>query len=165
METKASTPGPDGRRPRRSRSRARTPTSSQLFVAAQKGQDARVRALLAAGADKDLVNNNGATSLLVAAWNGHDAVVRVLLDAGADKDLAMKDGATPVLVAAHKGHDAVVRTLLDAGITEETLKAWTVDPRVPMPDGTQGSLFDALEDLDLAACIEKAKAIAVAKPA
>ena len=38
-----------------------------------------------------------------------------------------------------------------------------VDPRVPMPDGKEGSLFDALEDLDLDACIEKAKAIAAVK--
>ena len=60
--------------------------------------------------------------------------------------------------------DPFGKALLDAGIKEETLKAWTVDPRVPMPDGADGSLFDALEDLDLDACIEKAKAIAAVPP-
>jgi len=61
--------------------------------------------------------------------------------------------------------DPFGKTLLDAGIAEATLKAWTVDPRVPMPDGKAGSLFDALEDLDLSACVEKAKAIAACPPA
>ena len=44
-----------------------------------------MRALLDAGADKDLADNIGATPLLIAARKGHDAVVRALLDAGADK--------------------------------------------------------------------------------
>jgi len=61
--------------------------------------------------------------------------------------------------------DPFGKKLLDAGIKEETLKAWTVDPRVPMPDGKEGSLFDALEDLDLDACVKKAVEIASVKPA
>jgi len=61
--------------------------------------------------------------------------------------------------------DAFGKTLLEAGIAEETLRAWTVDPRVPMPDGTEGSLFDALEDLDLSECVSKAVAISKAKSA
>jgi len=61
--------------------------------------------------------------------------------------------------------DAFGKMLLDAGIAEATLKAWTVDPRVPMPDGSTGSLFDALEDLDLADCVSKAVAISKATPA
>ena len=59
--------------------------------------------------------------------------------------------------------DAFGKALLDAGIDEATIKAWTVDPRVPMPDGSTGSLFDALEDLDLADCV--AKAVAISKAA
>ena len=56
--------------------------------------------------------------------------------------------------------DPFGKKLLAAGIPAETLTKWSVDPRVPMPDGSTGSLFDALEDLDLAECIEKAVAIA-----
>ena len=52
--------------------------------------------------------------------------------------------------------DAFGKKMLDAGISEETIKKWSVDPRVPMPDGSSGSIFDALEDLDLADCIAKA---------
>ena len=59
--------------------------ATPLFVAAQQGHDAVVRALLDAGADKDLADNDGATPLFVAAENGHGAIVRALLDASADK--------------------------------------------------------------------------------
>ena len=50
--------------------------------------------------------------------------------------------------------------LLAAGIPASTLSEWSVDPRVPMPGGGVGSLFDALEDLDLEECVAKAMEIA-----
>jgi len=60
--------------------------------------------------------------------------------------------------------DAFGKKLLEAGISEETIKAWTVDPQVPLPEDKKGSLFDALEDLDLRECVAKAVAIAAVKP-
>jgi len=38
----------------------------------------------------------------------------------------------------------------------ETIKAWSVDPQVPLPGGSKGSIFDALEDLDVQDCLGKA---------
>ena len=73
--------------------------TTPLYIAAFHGHDAIVRALLGAGADKDLAKNNGDTPLFIAAGFGHDAIVRALLDAGADKDLATNDGATPLFIA------------------------------------------------------------------
>lgn len=32
---------------------------------------------------------------------------------------------------------------------------WSVDPRVTQVDGSLGSVFDALEDLDVDACLAK----------
>ena len=90
------------------------PRGAAVHAAARKGDDAVVRALLDAGADKDL-KVNGCTPLYFAATKGYDTVVRTLLDAGADKDLANNDGATSLYTAAHRGYDAVVRALLDAG--------------------------------------------------
>ena len=49
---------------------------------------------------------------------------------------------------------AFAAALIAGGVSEATLKAWSVDPRVPLPDGGEGSVFDALEDLDAPACYE-----------
>ena len=51
--------------------------------------------------------------------------------------------------------DAFGKALLDAGLTEDTIKAWSVDPRVKQPDGEMGSVFDALEDTDVDECLKK----------
>ena len=57
-----------------------------LVMAALGGNDAWVRALLAAGTDPDIADGNGWTVLGSAAGRGHDAIVDRLLQAGADVD-------------------------------------------------------------------------------
>lgn len=37
----------------------------------------------------------------------------------------------------------------------ETIEEWCVDPRITLPDGSMGSVFDALEDMDAADCLKK----------
>lgn len=49
--------------------------------------------------------------------------------------------------------------LIAAGVPESVILDWSVDPQV-MVDGKKGSLFDALEDMDSAACIDKCVSIA-----
>ena len=56
--------------------------------------------------------------------------------------------------------DPFGKALLDAGIPEEWITAGMVDPQVPLGDGKNGSLFDAVEDMDTVACIEKLKELA-----
>ena len=78
-----------------------------------------VRALLSAGADKDLADNSGVTPLCIAAHDGHVSIVRALLDAGADKSIATNNGNTPMSLAAERAfdnsrHAAVFLALLDA---------------------------------------------------
>lgn len=56
--------------------------------------------------------------------------------------------------------DSYCKALLDAGVKEETIKSWSVDPQVQIDSsGKKGSIFDALEDMDAQACIEKLKAL------
>jgi len=58
--------------------------------------------------------------------------------------------------------DKFGKKLIEAGVDAATIKAWSVDPVVPYPEGMgkpKGSLFDALEDTDADACIEKCKAL------
>merc|ERR1719324_2106739 len=40
------------------------------------------------------------------------------------------------------------------------IKSWSVDPQVTVEEGKQGSIFDALEDMDADACIAKSVALA-----
>mmetsp|Transcript_51605 Transcript_51605/g.165212 ORF Transcript_51605/g.165212 Transcript_51605/m.165212 type:complete len:332 (-) Transcript_51605:288-1283(-) len=55
--------------------------------------------------------------------------------------------------------DAYCKALVRAGVKEAVINAWSVDPQVKLEGGKKGSLFDALEDLDAGACLEKAKAL------
>merc|ERR1712072_470166 len=44
--------------------------------------------------------------------------------------------------------------MLEAGISAETIKAWSVDPQVTLPEGDKkGSLFDAVEDTNADDCL------------
>ena len=61
------------------------------------------------------------------------------------------------------------QVLLEKGIPEATVKAWSSDPQVKYDAETakdtgkeKGSIFDALEDLDFAACVDKCVAISSA---
>jgi nucleoside diphosphate kinase len=58
--------------------------------------------------------------------------------------------------------DEFAQILVSKGIPADTIKAWSVDPQVKYPAGSEkekGSLFDAVEDMDLDACVEKLVAI------
>lgn len=51
--------------------------------------------------------------------------------------------------------DSFGKALLKAGLSQKTIQEWSVDPRVKQPDGSLGSVFDALEDLDAQDCLSK----------
>jgi len=51
--------------------------------------------------------------------------------------------------------DAFGAALIDAGLSKETIEAWSVDPRVNLPGGGMGSVFDHLEDSDADECLAK----------
>lgn len=51
--------------------------------------------------------------------------------------------------------DAFGQALVKAGLSVTTIEEWSVDPRVNMPDGSMGSVFDALEDMDVGDCLAK----------
>jgi len=51
--------------------------------------------------------------------------------------------------------DAFGKALLDGGLKMETIDAWSVDPRIDLPGDEKGSIFDALEDMDVQDCLDK----------
>ena len=51
--------------------------------------------------------------------------------------------------------DSFGKALISSGVSRKTIADWSVDPRVNLPDGEKGSVFDALEDMDVDACLSK----------
>ncbi|HYP52429.1 MAG TPA: ankyrin repeat domain-containing protein [Pyrinomonadaceae bacterium] len=92
------------------------PAGSQLTRAAERGDAAELRALIAAGADVN-ERDNGYTPLMFAARSGSDEAVRVLLDAGADPNARACDsnGWTPLIHAIHKRRREAARALVERG--------------------------------------------------
>ncbi|KAJ1491200.1 ankyrin repeat-containing domain protein [Baffinella frigidus] len=91
-----------------------------LHEAVSRGDEAGVKALLAAGADKDGKNSGNQSPLHQAVSNGRIDVVRLLLSAGANTEAKDNNGWTPLHDAAGRGvrgnsNLELVQVLLGAG--------------------------------------------------
>lgn len=102
--------------------------SIDLWAAAGLGEVAKVRELLAAGADSLNGTGGGDAPLSVAAFRGHAEVVRVLLAAGANPDAVrqievagepFQETGLPMWLAANRGYLDVVHALLAGGAKAE----------------------------------------------
>lgn len=96
--------------------RGQEPTSP-LTVAAERGDAAQVRKLIAAGADLNARDESGYTALTWAARNGSTEVAEALIEARADlnaRDCAA-NGWTPLIHAIHKNNNEMARLLIDRG--------------------------------------------------
>ena len=87
-----------------------------LFEWTRHGNPAVVQALLAAGADPNVRNDNGDTLVhLAAQYNENPAVIQALLAAGADPNVHGWGNATPLHRAAANENLTVIEALLAAG--------------------------------------------------
>jgi ankyrin repeat protein len=91
-----------------------------LIAAAHLGHVEVVRALIAAGAPLDHVNNLGWTALIESIVLGdggarHTETLRALAEAGANVNLPDREGRTPLALARARGHAAMVKVLERAG--------------------------------------------------
>ncbi|HSD25766.1 MAG TPA: ankyrin repeat domain-containing protein [Vicinamibacteria bacterium] len=85
--------------------------SRKLAAAVERGDAARVVALVRQGADPDAAERSGWTALHLAAETGDVTLARVLLDAGADPDLRSRARGTPLDVAERAGRSEIARLL------------------------------------------------------
>ncbi|MGV9696976.1 ankyrin repeat domain-containing protein [Streptomyces sp. NPDC003470] len=102
----------------------------RLVGAVRAGDAGAVRALLGAGADPDVVGDDG-LPVLCAAVAAYDAgVADALVEGGADPDRALPDGTTPLWRAVDGGSPAVVTAVLGR------------EPRLRLPAETRERLLD-----------------------
>jgi hypothetical protein len=97
---------------------------TRVMHAAQAGNVARLRWLLARGARLELQDWSGRTALMWASWMGRLGAVRELLTWGAAVDAAENDGATPLFAASQNNHLKVVRKLLARGAAVDAAMKW-----------------------------------------
>ena len=89
-------------------------------VEAAKDQDrATLRALIAADADVNLPQADGATALHWATYRDDAVMVELLLSAGADANAVNDLGVAPLLLACQNGNGDLVAMLLQAGADGE----------------------------------------------
>ena len=86
-----------------------------LVAAVRTGDLAAARDLIAADADPDAPQGDGATALHWAAHRGDVEAAGLLVEAGADVNAANTLGATPLWLAARNGSAPLVGMLLEAG--------------------------------------------------
>ncbi len=97
--------------------RALPPEPAELLLHAAEGGDAaRVRELLAAGVPVGVSVRYGETPLTVAVAGGHADAARVLLEAGADPHARDAEGGTLLHTAAWAESPEMVRFLLGRGL-------------------------------------------------
>ena len=88
---------------------------SPVADAAQRGDKAGVRALIAKKADVNAPQNDGGTALHWAAFRGDLELAEILLRAGANPKAANREGSTPLWLAAINGQAPMIQALLKAG--------------------------------------------------
>ena len=96
-----------------------------LADAAEKSDQAGVRALIAQSVDVNQAQVDGMTALHWAVYLDELETARLLIDARADVKAANRYGVTPLSLACTNGDEAMVELLLEAG----------ADPNAPLPGG------------------------------
>lgn len=123
--------------------------STELFNAAQAGDLDQVTALLQAGTDCNVCNEEGTTALMFAAGNGHQAIVEVLVEAGADVNTKDALGWTALMKAIfnyelNRGFPEIVSKLIEAGAEFETQIAYGTRPLMLAAGYGQAGVIDVL---------------------
>ena len=68
-----------------------------------------IKALIDAGADVNVKDNNGTTALMYAVYYGNTEIVKTLIAAGADVNAKDNNGFTTLISAANEGNTEIVR--------------------------------------------------------
>jgi ankyrin repeat protein len=105
-----------------------TPGDQALATAVAANKPARIRALLAEGADAQASGERGLTLLSWAIFNHAPEALAPLIEAGADPARGDASGKTAVHDAAQAEQSVFLARLLDAGASPDTRNTITQEP-------------------------------------
>jgi len=88
---------------------------SEIATAAERGDLAAVRDLIAKKADVNAAQPDGATALHWAVYRNNAEMADLLLRAGASPKVASRDGISPLYMASLYGNAGIVNSLIKAG--------------------------------------------------
>src|ERR1041384_6598313 len=88
---------------------------SEIASAAERGDLAAIRALIAKKVDVNAAQPDGATALHWAVYRNSAEMADVLLRAGAKAQVTNKDGISPLYMAALYGNPTIVNSLIKSG--------------------------------------------------
>jgi uncharacterized protein len=88
---------------------------SDVADAAMRGDKVAVRKLIAAKADVNAAQADGATALHWAVYRGDRELVTELIRAGANPKAANREGSTPMWLASVNGDAVIIASLLEGG--------------------------------------------------
>jgi ankyrin repeat protein len=91
------------------------PVKSEIADAAQRGDVAGVRALIAKKVNVSAPQNDGSTALHWAVQRGNVELINLLVRAGANVKAATREGVTPLWLASVNGDATALGALLEAG--------------------------------------------------
>ena len=86
------------------------------------GHTEAIRALIAAHANIEALDDDQSTPLHLAALNGHTEAIKALLEAHANIEALDNNQDTPLHLAALNGHAEAIRALLDADVNIEATR-------------------------------------------
>ena len=72
-----------------------------------------VKILIDAGADANVVDNEGVTTMMSAAYQGHKEIVQLLIDMKVDVNQVAFSGGTAIMFSAAGGHNETTRILIE----------------------------------------------------
>ena len=118
-----------------------------LADAAQRGDTAAVRSLLAQNADVDARQGDGASALHWAAYRNDAETIAALIRAGADVHAANDHGVTPLALAARNGNAEIIAHLLAAGVDPNDPRQAVNAGETPLMLAARAGQVDAVEVL------------------
>jgi ankyrin repeat protein len=116
-----------------------------IMYGAWRDDPALIQMLLAHGAKRDAVDNDGLTAMAIAAQNGKIKAANALIAAGADVNAPVgKGGYTPLMLVSLSGSTELARTLLEHGAKVNAVNPGGVTPLMIAAAGNRAGLAGLL---------------------